>query len=174
MKRTFLVRLVRMTRKQSLQIFLTEARTFIASGGRRRRSLRVRRERPVERKRLVGSESIRDPPLLQIIWCHFHSHPVAWEDVHPVDAHATGQVAEQLMILGLWAEDLHLEGGIGEGFHHQSDEFYDILRHKGQVKGNALRRAAISYKAMLSTATLISVFWARSLSLTCNFCKMFY
>ncbi len=43
---------------------------------------------------LIGTETVRNPPFLQIIRCHFHAYPVSGEDMHAVNAHTTCQVTE--------------------------------------------------------------------------------
>jgi hypothetical protein len=95
-----------------------------AAGGR---GLHGRVRRAVEQERLVGSETVRDPAFLQIIRRHFDSHAISGQDVHPIDAHASGQVAVELVILRLGAEDFDSERGIWKGFQDQSDELDNIL-----------------------------------------------
>lgn len=65
--------------------------------------------------------------------------------MHAVDAHTTRKVAQKLVVFRLFAEDLDAKGGIGKGFQHNADELDDVLRHVGQIKGNALGRAVAWY-----------------------------
>lgn len=51
-----------------------------------------------------------------------------------VDPHASGEVAEQFVIFGLRTQNLDVEGGIGKRFHYQTDELYDIFRHRSKQK----------------------------------------
>jgi hypothetical protein len=79
---------------------------------------------------LVGSEAIGNAPFLQIIRCHFHTDLVSREDMHAVNAHSTGEVTKQFVILCLRTQNYNSERGIWECFNHGTDEFDDILRHK--------------------------------------------
>lgn len=63
----------------------------------------------------------------------------------PVDAHASREVAQELMILRLRTRDADAEGGIREGFHDDADEFYDIFRHAVQSWGT-YKNGSLSYK----------------------------
>mgnify|MGYP006866169858 CR=1 FL=1 len=79
---------------------------------------------------MIGTEPVDDATLLKIVRSHFNTHFVAREDAHSVDPHASGEMTEQLMVFGLWTQDLDVKGCIGKRFNHESDEFYDILSHK--------------------------------------------
>lgn len=96
-------------------------------------------------KPLVGAETIGNPTFLQIIRCHFQANLVTGEDVHAVDPHATRQVAEQFVILGLWTQDFDSERSIREGLFHDADEFNNILRHKCK-KQEMAAKAVESYR----------------------------
>lgn len=76
---------------------------------------------------LVGTEAEDDASFLEVIGSHFHTNLVTGEDVHAVDPHAACQVAEELMILGLWAEDFHQERRVRIRFDDDPDELNDIL-----------------------------------------------
>ena len=47
-----------------------------------------------------------------------------------MDAHATGQVTEELMVFRFGTRDFDPERGIREGFFHDADELNDILWHR--------------------------------------------
>ena len=83
---------------------------------------------------MIRPEAVRNPTFLQIIRCHFHSYSVAREDVNAVDPHTSRQVAEQFVIFGLWTQNPDPEGGVWKRLFYQTDEFYNILRHKNKQK----------------------------------------
>jgi hypothetical protein len=65
--------------------------------------------------------------------------------MYAVYAHPAGQMTQKLVVLRLLTDNANMEGGIGKRLQDNADEFYDIFRHKGQIKGNALGRAVKSY-----------------------------
>lgn len=123
---------------------------------------------------LVGSETIRNTTLLQIIRCHFHSHLVAGKDVHAIDAHTSRQMAEKLVIFRLVADYLDAKGGIGKRLQDNADELNYIFRHKGQTKGNALGRAVAWYLLEESAARSLSGNSAITFIFSCKKLKMLF
>lgn len=129
-------------------ISASRRRELSSRSGRRRRGKNL----PVGGNLLVTTEAIHDSALLQIIRRHFHTNPVSGEDMHAIHAHATGKMAEELMIFGFQTQDLHSECCIWKGFHNRSDELNDILRHRGQVK-RKLVKAGVSYRSICPAAS---------------------
>lgn len=89
------------------------------AGTRRRRIVRIDIREPE-----------RDTSLLQIVGGHFHFHLVTGENAYAMDAHATGQVAKELVIFRFGTRDSDAERGVWEGFFDNADELDDILGHR--------------------------------------------
>lgn len=45
-------------------------------------------------------------------------------------AHPSRKMAQELMIFGFLTRNPHTERGIGKGFFHNAEEFYDVFGHK--------------------------------------------
>lgn len=83
------------------------------------------------RERSTRQEAVHDAPLRQIVGRHLDLHAVTGKNAHAVNAHASRQMTEELVILRLVTRYADSEGGIGECFQHNADELDDILGHKG-------------------------------------------
>ena len=79
---------------------------------------------------IVGSEAVDDTAFLQIVGGHLHANAVAGKDAHLVNPHASGQVAQERMILRFVGGDAHLERRVGITFLHDADELNHVLGHK--------------------------------------------
>ncbi len=96
---------------------------------------------------LIASVAVDDASLLKIVRSHLHSHFISGENVHSVDAHASREVTEQLVIFGLGTQYFHQERRVWIRLYDEPDEFNDILRHRGQLKGKLPKRARKSYRS---------------------------
>ncbi len=78
----------------------------------------------------IGEEAIDDPAFLQVIRSHLDLHFVTGKDTYAVNAHAPCEVAQKLMIFGLFTRDADSECGIGETLFHNTDKFDYVLGHR--------------------------------------------
>ena len=83
------------------------------------------------RDRSSWEEAVDDPPLLQVIRRHFHFHAISGENAHAMHAHASRKMTQKFMIFGFFTRDPDTERGIGKGFFHNAEEFYDVFGHEG-------------------------------------------
>ncbi len=94
-------------------------------------------------ERLIGSVAVRNAPLLEIVGRHLDLHAISRENADAVDAHTTGQGAEELVVFRLGRENPDAEGGIRERFLHDAGELDNVLSQEGRC-GNP--RAGASYR----------------------------
>lgn len=80
---------------------------------------------------VVRTEPIDDAPLLQVVGGHLQLDAVAGKDPYFVHPHASGQVAEELVILGFFRGDADAERCVRVAFFDDANEFDNILRHVG-------------------------------------------
>ena len=82
--------------------------------------------------RLISAEAVDDPSFLKVIGSHLHFHPIAGENAHAMHAHPSCKMAMELVVLRLRTYDPDAEGGIRERLFNETDELYDIFRHRKQ------------------------------------------
>ena len=80
---------------------------------------------------LVGAEAVDNAPLLEIVGGHLHFHAIPGENPHAVEAHATGEMTEELVILRLLRENADAEGGVGEAFLNSAYELDHLFTQSG-------------------------------------------
>ena len=79
------------------------------------------------REWLIRSVTVRNATLLEIVGRHFNLHAISRQDTDAVDAHATGQGAEELVSFRLEREDPDAESGIRKRFFDDAYELDDVL-----------------------------------------------
>ncbi len=106
---------------------------------------------------IIGTEAVDDASLLQVVGRHLHTHAVSGENANLVHAHTSGEVAEELMALGLLGCDADSKRRIGITFLSDADEFDDILgqvcKRVGKPK-KSLGQAGGSYRRLKPRARL--------------------
>lgn len=79
---------------------------------------------------VVGAEAIDDAALLQVVRRHLYFHTVTGEDADLIHTHASGQMTEKFVILGLVGCDADSERRVGITLLYDADEFDDIFGHR--------------------------------------------
>jgi hypothetical protein len=93
-----------------LQIFFTDARTFICCCP----SPRIHLRRGYQKNQTLFV-AVNNPTAIQVVWTQFDGHAVTWKNADKILAHSSRNMGQNLMV----RLELHLEHGIGQCLNHR-------------------------------------------------------